>query len=102
MLSDDERERLRAARGRTDRNLAVPEASVLRVLLDQPNESGTRAMFSDPDEQDAISALLRAGTLLESDDGFHIHDDIAFSLFRRYRPPLSVVSSSRRRPVSPT
>ena len=102
LLTSDERERLRAASARTDRNLTVPEATVLRVLLDQPNESGTRAMFSDPEQQEAISALLRAGTLLESQDGFHIHDDIAFSLLRRYRPPLSVVSSSRRGPVSPS
>lgn len=102
VLTNDERERLRAASGRTDRNLTVPEATVLRVLLDQPNESGTRAMFSDPDQQEAISALLRAGTLMESQDGFHIHDDVAFSLLRRYRPPLSVVSSSRRGPVSPS
>lgn len=100
MLSDDEQLRLRAARGRADRNLTVPEANVLRVLLDQPNESAPHAMFTDPKEQDAVAALLRAGTLLEFDRVLSIHEDVAFSLFNRYRPPQSVVSSSCREAVS--
>lgn len=100
VLSDDEQLRLRAARGRADRNLTVPEANVLRVLLDQPNASATHAIFTDPKEQDAVAALLRAGTLLEFDHVVSIHEDVAFSLFNRYRPPQSVVSPSCREPVS--
>lgn len=100
VLSDDEQLRLRAARGRADRNLTVPEANVLRVLLGQPNASATHATFTDPEEQDAVAALLRAGTLLEFDHVVSIHEDVAFSLFNRYRPPQSVVSPSCRERVS--
>lgn len=92
VLSHDERRRLRSAPGHVDRNLSVPEASVLRVLLDQPNQRGTHAMFTDPKEQDAVAALLRAETLVEYGDTLAIHDDVAFSLLHRYRPPRSVVS----------
>ena len=100
VLTHDEQLRLRAARGRADRNLTVPEATVLRVLLDQPTMSATHAMFTDPKERDAVAALLRAGTLLEFDHVLSIHEDAAFSLFNRYRPPQSVVSPSCHEAVS--
>jgi len=96
VLSRDEQQALQNQRRRTDHNLSRAEATVLRVVLDQPNQTCTHAAFTDPAERDAIAELLRTGKLLEFDNSLHVHEDIAFSLFHRYRPPHGVLAAASK------
>lgn len=96
VLSRDDQQQLQVQRRRTDHNLSRAEATVLRVVLDQPNQTCAHAMFTDPKERDAVAELLRAGRLLEFDDSLHVHEDVVFSLFHRYRPPHGVLAAASK------
>lgn len=76
----------------------LAQANVVRVLADLPGNRGSRALFTDPDEHEAITALLAAGTLGEWDDTLAISADAAFSLYERYRP--STILTAMTQPVS--
>jgi len=86
ILNIDQIQKLTAARLSKGAGPTLAQANVIRVLADQPGNRGSRALFTDPDEHQAITELLAAGTLGEWEDTLAISSDAAFSLYERYRP----------------
>lgn len=87
ILSRHEQQRLHTAIRAAELQLSVAQAQVLRSLLDQPTQHGSRDLFSDPAEREAVAELLAADLLWEWDDAICVSDEAAFSLFLRRSPP---------------
>jgi len=67
ILSIDQIQKLAGARLSKGAGPTLAQANVVRVLADQPGNRGSR-LFTDPDEHQAITELLAAGTLGEWED----------------------------------
>lgn len=87
LIDYDEQTRLQAARGRTTLTLGPTEATVLRVLLDHANHSGSCELFDDPAERVAVGTLIKAGMVFEWGDSLCVSSQVAFSLYEHPLPP---------------
>jgi len=95
ILNVDQIQKLTGARLSKGAGPTLAQANVVRVLADQPGNRGSRALFTDPDEHQAITELLAAGTLGEWEDTLAISADAAFSLYERYRPSSILTAMSQ-------